>query len=223
MSRFRGPRGLSVGTILLTLLCAAGCARPSGLQTGEDAAQPDQHQVPFHDGDGTPPRPGDSSAAQDNRLKPEADLPFHEPPNLPAGTLLTVRLKNPIFAENPGSNGTFDAVVDQPVVIDGNKMIPLGATVSGRVESAQASHQKRNRGYVRLTLRSIHLAGLNLPLQTSSLFVRGSARLTQFEQTQVRQGGTAAAVIQLEKGRRLVFRLTEPVFVAASRRAPADH
>ena len=219
MIRFRGPRGLTIGTILLALLWAAGCARPLGLQSG-GGAQADQHQVPFHDGDGRPSRPGDSSAAQD---KPETDLPFQNPQNLPAGTLLTVRLKNPLSAENPGANGTFEAVVDQPVVIEGNHLVPLGATVSGRVESARSSNLRRNRGYVRLTLDSIHFAGLNVPLQTSSLFVRGNADQTQAPQSEPLQGEASATVIRLEKGRLLVFRLTEPVYIAASQRAPADH
>ncbi len=113
--------------------------------------------------------------AHDSGPKPETALPFHDPQNLPAGTLLTVRLKNPISAENPGANGTFEAVVDEPVVIEGNKLVPRGAIVAGRVESARASKLKRNRGYVRLALDSIHLAGANLPIQTSSLFVRGNA------------------------------------------------
>lgn len=223
MSRFRGPRGLTIGTIVLALLWVAGCAPPGGLQSGDGTSEADQHQVPFHDGDGRPSRPGDSSAAQENGLKPETDLPFQDPQNLPAGTLLTVRLKNSISAENPDTNGTFEAVVDQPVVIEGNKLVPLGATVSGRVESARASHLKSNSGYVRLTLESIHLAGSNVPVQTSSLFVRGNAGQTQSPQSQVLQGGASATVIRLEKGRRLVFRLTETVYVAASQRVPADH
>ncbi len=216
MSRFRGPRDFAVGTILLALVWATGCAPPMGLQSGHDTAPADQHQVPFHDGDG---KPDDSSVAGDNGLKPETDLPFQNPQNLPAGTLLTVRLKKPISAENPDANATFEAVVDQPVVIAGNKLVPLGATVSGRVESARASNLKRNRGYVRMTLDSIYLAGLKLSVQTSSLFVRGNARETQT----ALQREAFATVIRIEEGRRLTFRLTEPVDIAVSQRVPADH
>lgn len=142
------------------------------------------------------------------------DLPFQNPRSLPAGTLLTVRTKNSISAENPGTNGTFEAMVDQPVIIDGNQLVPLGATVLGRVESARASNLKRNRGYVRLTLESIQLAGSDVPVQTSSLFVRGRAGLTQTSES---------PVVRLERGRRLVFRLTEPVDVATAQHSPTDH
>ena len=122
-----------------------------------------------------PPAPGQTATPPDNGLNPETGLPFHNPQSLPAGTLLTVRLKNPISADDPGANARFDAVVDEPVVIEGNRLVPRGATVAGRVESARASNVRRNRGYVRLMLDSIHVAGVNLPIQTSSLFVRGNS------------------------------------------------
>src|ERR1700676_1421654 len=193
MRQFPRSRGLTLGTVLLALLGTTGCAPPDGLPSADGTGQPEQHKVPFHEAD--------------------EDLPFQEPQNLPAGTLLTVRTKNPISAENRNANGTFEAMVDQPVVIDGNLLVPLGAMVSGRVESAQASNLKGNRGYVRLTLESIQLAKSNVPVQTSSLFVRGRAGQTQAPQN---------PVVRLEKGRLLVFRLTEPADVAAGQRLPRD-
>ena len=214
MSRFRRPQGLTIWPMLLALVWATGCARPSGPQSDHEAPPVDQHHVPFENGNRRPPDnvpPGDSPRTPDNGLKAETGLPFREPQNLPAGTLLTVRLKNPLSAESPGSNGTFEAVVDQPVVIEGNQLVPLGATVVGRVESAQASNLKPNRGYVRLALDSIHLAGLTLPIQTSSLFVRGNPGETEVPQDEAPQNEEAPTVIRLEKGRRLTFRLTEPM------------
>src|SRR5579864_7827270 len=101
MSQFRGPRRPNITAILLALLCACACSPPAGMQPSNGAAQSDQPQVPFHEGDGKLSRSSDSSGAQDNGLPAEANLPFRDPQNLPAGTLLTVRLKNPISAENP--------------------------------------------------------------------------------------------------------------------------
>jgi hypothetical protein len=221
MSQFRGPRGLTITAILLALLCASACSPPAGMQPSNGAAQADQPQVPFHDGEGKLSRSSDSSAAQDNVAPTETNLPFRDPQNLPAGTLLTVRLKNPISAENPDTNRTFQAVVDQPIVIEGNKLVPAGTVVSGRVESARASNLKRNSGYLRLTLDSIDLAGSKLPMQTASLFVSGNAG-----QPRTPQGSPAnqpSAIIRLEKGHRLVFRLTEPLYVAGSQGPPAVH
>ena len=213
MRQFPATRSLTLGTILLALLVTIGCAPPDGLPSADGTAQTEQHKVPFHDTDGKSSSPN-STPAQNSGPKPEMDLPFQDPQSLPAGTLLTVRTKNPISAENPDVNETFEAMVDQPVVIDGNQLVPLGAMVSGRVESARASKLKRNRGYVRLTLESIQLAGSDVPVQTSSLFVRGRAGPTQ---------ASESPVVRLERGRRLVFRLTEPVEVATAQRPPAYH
>jgi len=191
------------------------------MQPSNGAARADQPQVPFHDGEGKLSRSSDSPGAQDNGAPAESALPFRDPQNLPAGTLLTVRLKNPISAENPDANRTFQAVVDQPIVIEGNKLVSAGTVVSGRVESARASNLKRNSGYLRLTLDSIDLAGSKLPMQTSSLFVSGNAG-----QPRTPQGSPAnqpSAIIRLEKGHRLVFRLTEPLYVAGSQGPPAVH
>jgi hypothetical protein len=237
MSRLTGLRGLTVGAMLLALLWTAGCERPVELQSGDGTAQADQHPVPFHEDNGKSSHASDSSPAQDGGLKPET-VPFHDSlahdpqtpraqihdsQSLPSGTLLTVRLNNSIFADKIVATDAFEAVVDQPVVIEGNKLIPLGATVSGRVESARASHLTRNRGCVRLVLDSINVAGLDVPVKTSSLFVRGKAGQTQTLRSEVSQGEASTTVMRLEKGRRLIFRLTEPVYVAGSQRPPSEH
>jgi len=175
--------------LLLTLavLWAGGCARPNELRNNSNASPAGQPQVPFHDSDDQAGRPADSLGAQDNGPSSGGNLPFHDPQNLPAGTLLTVRLNAPISSDKPAANATFEAIVDQPVVIDGNKLIPRGAAVSGRVESARTSNLKRNRGYVRLVLESIHLSGASLPVQTASLFVRGSAACSNRPQSPERR------------------------------------
>lgn len=217
-----------LGLMLLALLMAVGCERPAAVQTA-DAAPTDQHQVPFH------AAPTQSNAnpdgSQSPQASPETGLPFQEARNLPVGTLLTVRLKHPISADNPSAKETFEAVIDEPVVIEGNRLVPRGTSVAGRVESAQSSNVGRNRGYVRLALNSIHLAGANLPVQTSSLFVKGNASASlapqgddqrDAQEGETRPTQTQARVIRLEKGRRLTFRLTEPAYVAASQRNPVD-
>ena len=223
MSCPRARRRLSIGMILLAQLCVLGCSPPAGLQGGNSTTQADQPPVPFHDENAKSVGLSDSASTQESDSKSETPLPFRDPQNLPAGTLLTVRLKNPISAENLAANSTFEGVVDQPVVVDGNQIVSPGAIVSGRVESARASHLKRNRGYLRLTLASIHLAGANVPLQTSSLFVGGNAGAVPEPPSQAQSASASATVIRLEKGRRLVFRLTEPVYVAAAKPPSPAH
>src|SRR2546423_7691317 len=156
MSRFRRPRGLTIWPMLLALLWAAACSRPANLQSGASTTPADQHQVPFHDGEGSQAATqGDSASAQDSGPNPETGLPFHDPTNLPAGTLLTVRLRSPISAQNP--NTTFEAAIYEPNVIAGNKQVPPGVVVAGPGESASSSNLKRNLGYVWPALEFIQL------------------------------------------------------------------
>jgi hypothetical protein len=147
--------------------------------------------------------------AENQNRRPDSGLPFGDRQSLPVGTLVTVRLKNPILTDNPAFSRTFDAVVDEPVLAEGNALVPRGAGVQGRVQSAQASELRRNHGYVRLTLESINIGGRDFPLQTSSLFVPSDTAETPGF------GGTPSSpVVRLESGRRLTFRLTEPLPVA---------
>jgi hypothetical protein len=145
---------------------------------------------------------------------PPRDVPFH-PRNLPVGTLLSVRLNDAISADGRRAGETFTATLDEPIVIDGRTLVPRGAAVAGQVESAERISPSDRRGYLRLTLSSIAVGGRDLSLSTSTLFAKGALGKAQGPP----YGG---AKVQLESGRRLTFRLTEPLFlsgqVAISRR-----
>jgi hypothetical protein len=198
MSRARSCYGLTVWLLAVALVGTVSCSRPASVAPDAGMTQTDQQQVPFHDGNQTDGSGlGLSSASWDNPAKTDNNLPFHDSQNLPAGTLLTVRLKSPIPAENPGTN-SFAATVDEPVVIQGNTLIPRGAVVTGRVESVRTSNVKPDRGYVRLALQSVRVGGVDVPVQTASLFARQAP-------VQV------SSLVRLEKGRRLTFRFIEPV------------
>src|SRR5579859_424610 len=211
MSRFRGLRP-AIWLLSLPLLLEAACSRPVDLRSDQGSAQAGQPQAPFQDGSAADSARSTLTPIQEHSAVPENALPFRDDQNLPAGTLLTVRLKSPISAENPAASGTFEAIVDEPLIVDGNTLVPRGASVEGRVESARAFKSKGNRAYVRLILNSIDLAGRNLPVQTSSLFARGA-----LDAATPAGAGNSAPAVYLERGRRLTFRLTEPVYLASQR------
>jgi hypothetical protein len=237
MRRLRWPRSQTLWPLLSGLLLTAACYGPATPQSNDpaktaDQRQIDQHQIDQHhvDQHQVPFRNGASgtAAAEDTSLQ-AASLPFHDSQNLPAGTLLTVRLKNPVstdnlstdslstnnpFTKSPGAGNTFEAIVDKPVVIEGNTLVPRGASVAGRVESARASAVESSRGYVRLTLDAIAFEGRDLPIQTASLYARAQAEVNGHSEDPTR-------VVHLEKGRRLTFRLTEPAYVVSEHPVPA--
>ena len=149
-------------------------------------------------------------------------LPFRPPSgDLPAGTLLTVRLDNALSIAKLDTSEAFAAVIDEPIVVDGKTLIARGTSVLGRIESARASEIKRNTGYVRLTLNSIKIQGKEFHLQTSSLFARGFVRNSQESGSHITThivnqpvAGPQPTIIDLQKGRRLTFRLTESLSLA---------
>ena len=193
MGEFRKPR-MRIMFALSVLALAAGCSRSLRVPDG-GSNQADQ--APFRTtgaAGGTLP-----AGRQDARFQ-EDRLPFDDAQGIPAGTLLTVRLKGALTSAVSGGNDLFNASVDEPVVIDGNTIVPRGTGVVGKVESVRTSALKPDRGYFRLALQSVHLGGLDVPVQTASLSAR--------------QGPSAAperSTVRLEDGRRLTFRLMEPI------------
>ena len=190
--RFSGP-------VVLALVATVGCSRPFET-TVEGAARPSQ--APLSAPAGTNP------ASQTPDLTPVANaqrqqsLPFQPSQEVPAGTLLTVRLQTPITVRVPIMEDAFEAVIDRAVEVNGNTLIPTGTSVAGHVESVFVSQMEPRRGYVGLELDSVRLGDANIPLQTSNLFAR---------QTSSRAVDKSA--VRLERGHRLTFRLTEPISI----------
>jgi hypothetical protein len=201
MNGFCGLQGVWTGVLAVALLVAAGCSRSVDVPTEEGSAP--TGQTPFHDDTAQPSSAALADYYPSSDSRTSASLPFHDSQSLPAGTLLMVRLKDPISAGKSGVHEPFEGSLDEAVVIDGNILISRGAVVTGRVESARTSNLKPNRGYLRLALESVNVAGVDVPVQTASLFVRQSP-----------QDDASGSLIRLEKGRQLTFRLREPVYAA---------
>ena len=196
-------RASVLGATLLVALWGSGCSRPVSMRSGDESTQRETSDVPFtHIADKT-------DTSNDGQ---QTAIPVGGSQSLPVGTMLTVRLKDPVWTDAPGASGTFQAVVDEAVTLDGLTLISRGTHVSGRVESAGASAMKSDRNYVRLTLDLISLGDRDFPIQTSSLFARGQASISA-----TNEPGDSSAVIHLDKGRRLTFRLSEPVYVASQK------
>ncbi len=144
------------------LAMTAGCSR--GIPDNADASAPDTSSdsdtLPFHGGghglfSSRPPVP---SAV-----------------TIPAGTPIAIRLQQSLSSASARSGDPFDAVLDDPIVVDGQTVAPRGAAVTGRVVAARGSGHLHNSGYLRLTLASITIAGKPVPVETSSMFIMGGA------------------------------------------------
>lgn len=135
------------------MLFSSGCAH-------QPEPVPDESEQPL---------PFDRSS-QTEGLTPTASL---VPKEIPAGTPLTIRLQSAMASDTSHSGDSFNAVLDEPLIIQGQTVIPRGASASGKVLQAKSSDGLRDPGYLRVTLTSIVLNGKPLPLQTSVIFVKG--------------------------------------------------
>jgi hypothetical protein len=104
-------------------------------------------------------------------------LPFTEnkPLVVPANTAIYVRLQQSISSTTAQPGQQFSAVLDEPLVVDGQTLAPGGTAVTGKVVSARDSGHLHNAGYLRITLTSMTVNGKSVPLQTNSVFVSGGS------------------------------------------------
>jgi hypothetical protein len=209
-------------TAVLLCLTLIACSRQPRIPVGAENPATDQ-SLPF------------DGASQKTGISPTRKL---VPGSLPSGTVIHVRLRTPISSASSASGDFFDAVLDEPLVIDGKAVVSRGAFVKGRVVGAKASGNLQDPGYLRLTLTRILVNGKFYPVQSSSIFVKGGSHQ---ERTLAMIGagtnaramignagepkgalvGTAAppAILNGEQdigfapGHRLTFRLNEPLSV----------
>ena len=151
--------------VSLGLALGAGCARQPNVQGSDESAAAqsgDDHKLPFE------------NDSEKKGISPTGSL-IPMPASLPAGTPITVRLQSAVSSASSRSGDEFEAVLDEPVIIQGQAVVPRGAAVSGKVVEAQASGHLQAPGYLRLTLEKISINGKAVPLQTSSIFVKGAS------------------------------------------------
>ncbi len=147
----------------LALVVAIGCGRQSTVPptTSGLSARTDGEQLPF-DRQGQAGGISPTSAV----IPPRA--------NVPAGTPVTVRLGSAISSARDRTGDTFEAVLDEPIVVNGQTVAERGAAVTGRI--MEATPADTSPGYLRLALTSIVIRGNSSPVQTSSNFLKGGRR-----------------------------------------------
>jgi hypothetical protein len=144
-----------VTLIWVALAWATGCSRQ--LAVPGSAGTPDRKQLPF-------------DRVSDNRgISPTAAFASEA---IPAGTEVTVRLRLALSSADSRAGDSFEAVLDEPLVVAGKNIVPPSSLVTGRVVATKAGG-RYDPGYLRLTLASIAINGKPFPLQTSSIFARG--------------------------------------------------
>jgi len=144
-----GSRNFSLLILLTLAIVAAGCsvgAKSSSTDITADTTSPQQ-------------------------------LPFTENKALvvPANTAIYVRLQQSLSSSTAQSGQIFAAVLDEPLIVDGQTLAPEGTAVTGKVVAVRESGHLHNAGYLRITLSALSVNGKSVPLQTNSVFVSGGS------------------------------------------------
>ena len=170
-------KGFNLFVGILTLLLVSACARqePQPATTAQPAntALPQSDSTAVSSDNSAQPVPFAKTGTENpgllSRLVPPSEM------NIPAGTPIAVQLQASVSSANSFPGQQFDAVLAEPLIIDGKTVAPRGAPAIGRVTAARKSGRLHNSGYLRLTLASVTVKGQSVPVQTSSVYVAGGS------------------------------------------------
>jgi hypothetical protein len=122
----------------------------------------------------------------------DAPLPPPPPDNgaeIPANTNLIVRMIESVDSQHDAVGKTFRASIDEPVVVNGQTVIPRGAEVTAKLINQTASGRFEGRASLTLDLTQIQINGRMVDILTSEVTQASRSRGTRTAET---VGGGAA-------------------------------
>jgi hypothetical protein len=134
--------------------------------------------------------------SQPTIMRPDSDPPpapaaaRREPVELPAGTNLVVRMIDGVDSEVNRVGQNFAASMDQPVVLNGETIIPRGADVVVKLVDSKESGKLTGRAELTLDLMSVKVDGRMVDINTQSVSRESDSR----GQRTAKVAGGAAAV-----------------------------
>ena len=95
---------------------------------------------------------------------------------IPAGTRISVRTIDSIDSTKNHVGYRFRASLEEPLWVDGNKVVPKGADVYGRLDESKETGSLAGRSELKLELTGIVANGQTLPLVTGEYEVSGKSK-----------------------------------------------
>lgn len=86
---------------------------------------------------------------------------------IPAGTILRVRIDDPLSTARNNIGDPFTGTLVEPVVMSGEEVLPAGARFKGRVTASVRSSRLQGRAVIGITLNCYELRGSQHPVMTS--------------------------------------------------------
>ena len=136
----------------------------------------------------TPPPPPETRV-----LRPEREYarqaPTPQGTELPAGTSIVIRMIDDVDSERDRIGQTFRASIDEPVVVNGQTVIPRGADVIAKLVDDKQSGKFEGRTILTLDLMQVQVNGRMVDINTEDVSQSSSSRGARTAKV---VGGTAA-------------------------------
>ena len=197
----KGWTVIGFAALALGLAMSVQCGRHATLPVAASTvAQPNSNeQLPF------------DRQAQGHGFSPSSTvIPLGA--RIPAGTPICIGLQAPIASTTAQSGDVFQAVLLEPIMVNGRTVAEKGSSVTGFVMEARAG-RSLTPGFIRIALRAIEIDGKSSAVQSSSNFVKGKiARQKKAVQgAQAPPPQSSPEDVTIAADRRLTFRLTEAI------------
>lgn len=117
------------------------------------------------------PPPAERPVAPSPEVKPEPKPAPRQPHSVtvPAGTMITVRLREELSTKNSQDGQNFTATLDQPLVVDGFVIAERGSSQRGRIVELDRAGRVKGRAALAVELTELNTAdGQKIALKTDS-------------------------------------------------------
>ena len=181
------PRRVAIVTVISVLLWAVGCHKSqtqSATATspdGQPAATPAQDNLPpsapnaTQSAQGTTTNGDDSAARTSAQNGTVAEETAPAKLIIPAGTPITIRLQQRLSSATAVPGERFEAVIDEPMMVGNQIVLPVGAPVEGHVTIARRSGRLHHPGQLALTLDRVTVDQQIVDLTTARVSARGGS------------------------------------------------
>lgn len=123
-----------------------------------------------------PPAPAPAPAPVQTAPPPPPPPPPPQKVTVPQGTVLSVRLVDPIDSEKNQTGDAFHATLNQPLTINGGVVVPSGSDVQGHLVDVKSAGKFAGSSQVVMQLDSITSGGQTYNIQTDQYKKQGSSR-----------------------------------------------
>jgi hypothetical protein len=146
-----------------------------------------KYYLPYLSADGSemyvmvdpPPTPSGQPTAADAAAAPAAAAPpvrtVSETLQVPAGTLLLVRLASDVSSSTAHAGDRFQGFLDVDLAAEGKLVAPKGSRVYGVVVSAEHGDNMRTDPSLSVTLTDLQVGSTTVPVKTSAVSAKGEA------------------------------------------------